>query len=120
MSSYSSRYRKTAFFMPGSCWNLNLASWFADEGSPARSPSRPESLTPMLRLIFSLSALAAGLVSSGAFAAPSVDGPDSARPAEHGALMLAQEGNIDIYYDARGNRVLVDADAGKVIAIQPP
>jgi len=74
----------------------------------------------MLRLIFSLSALAAGLASSGAFAAPSVDGPDSARPAERGALMLAQEGNIDIYYDARGNRVLVDADTGKVIAIQPP
>ncbi|TGV95596.1 hypothetical protein EN797_039900, partial [Mesorhizobium sp. M2E.F.Ca.ET.154.01.1.1] len=31
-----------------------------------------------------------------------------------------QDGNIDIYYDARGNRVLVDADTGKVIAIQPP
>ncbi|TIV59582.1 MAG: hypothetical protein E5V86_24025, partial [Mesorhizobium sp.] len=74
----------------------------------------------MLRLIFSLSALAAGLASSGAFAAPSVDGPQGVRPAERGALMLAQEGNIDIYYDARGNRVLVDADTGKVIAIQPP
>ncbi|RUX20877.1 hypothetical protein EOA23_27390 [Mesorhizobium sp. M2A.F.Ca.ET.042.01.1.1] len=74
----------------------------------------------MLRLIFSLSALAAGLASSGAFAAPSADGPQGVRPAERGALMLAQEGNIDIYYDARGNRVLVDADTGKVIAIQPP
>jgi lipoprotein-anchoring transpeptidase ErfK/SrfK len=74
----------------------------------------------MQRLIFSLSALAAGLASSGAFAAPSVDGPQGVRPAERGALMLAQEGNIDIYYDARGNRVLVDADSGKVIAIQPP
>lgn len=74
----------------------------------------------MLRLIFSLSALAAGLASSGAFAAPTLDGPQSARRAERGALILAQEGNIDIYYDARGNRVLVDADTGKVIAIQPP
>ncbi|TPJ63971.1 L,D-transpeptidase family protein [Mesorhizobium sp. B2-7-1] len=74
----------------------------------------------MLRLIFSLSALAAGLVSSSAFATPSVDGTQSARPTERGALVLAQEGNIDIYYDARGNRVLVDADTGKVIAIQPP
>ncbi|WP_292578057.1 peptidoglycan-binding protein, partial [Mesorhizobium sp.] len=74
----------------------------------------------MLRLIFSLSALAAGLASSGAFAAPSADGPHGVRPAEGGVLMLAQEGNIDIYYDARGNRVLVDADTGKVIAIQPP
>ncbi|CDX34147.1 conserved exported hypothetical protein [Mesorhizobium sp. SOD10] len=75
----------------------------------------------MLRLIFSLSALAAGLVASSAFATPSVDGASQAtRPAQRGALMLAQEGNIDIYYDARGNRVLVDADTGKVIAIQPP
>ncbi|WP_217572612.1 L,D-transpeptidase family protein [Mesorhizobium sp. GbtcB19] len=75
----------------------------------------------MLRLIFTLSALAAGLVSSSAFATPSVGGaPQATRPAQRGALMLAQEGNIDIYYDARGNRVLVDADTGKVIAIQPP
>ncbi|RWD65932.1 MAG: hypothetical protein EOS36_06445 [Mesorhizobium sp.] len=75
----------------------------------------------MLRTIFSLSALAAGLVSSGALAAPSGDDVQkSARPAQHGGLVLAQDGNIDIYYDARGNRVLVDADTGKVIAIQPP
>ncbi|MDX8445797.1 L,D-transpeptidase family protein [Mesorhizobium captivum] len=75
----------------------------------------------MLRTIFSLSALAAGLVSSGALAAPIADGAQKAvRPAQYGALVLAQDGNIDIYYDARGNRVLVDADTGKVIAIQPP
>ncbi|TPN75015.1 hypothetical protein FJ987_13915 [Mesorhizobium sp. CU2] len=75
----------------------------------------------MLRALFSLSALAAGLVSSSAFAALSVDAAQSpAQPAQHRALMLAQDGNIDIYYDARGNRVLVDADTGKVIAIQPP
>jgi lipoprotein-anchoring transpeptidase ErfK/SrfK len=75
----------------------------------------------MLRTIFSLSALMAGLVSSGALAAPSPQGAQAAvRPAHYGALVLAQDGNIDIYYDARGNRVLVDADTGKVIAIQPP
>ena len=75
----------------------------------------------MLRTIFSLSALAAGLVSSSAFAAPSVEGAQkTVRPAEYGSVQLAQEGNIDVYYDARGNRVLVDADTGKVIAIQPP
>jgi lipoprotein-anchoring transpeptidase ErfK/SrfK len=74
----------------------------------------------MLRTIFSLSALAAGLVSFSAFATPSMDAEPRARPAQHDALMLAQDGNIDIYYDARGNRVLVDADTGKVIAIQPP
>ncbi|PBB89147.1 hypothetical protein CK215_29260 [Mesorhizobium sp. WSM3864] len=75
----------------------------------------------MLRTIFSLSALAAGLAASGALAAPSLEGAQkTVRPAQHGALLLAQDGNIDIYYDARGNRVLVDADTGKVIAIQPP
>ncbi|MDG4909330.1 L,D-transpeptidase family protein [Mesorhizobium sp. WSM4898] len=75
----------------------------------------------MLRTIFSLSALAAGLAASGALAAPSLEGAQkTVRSAQHGALLLAQDGNIDIYYDARGNRVLVDADTGKVIAIQPP
>src|SRR5689334_12875393 len=75
----------------------------------------------MLRTIFFLTALAAGLVSSSVFAAPSVKGAqETARPAPNGAILLAQDGNIDIYYDARGNRVLVDADTGKVIAIQPP
>ncbi|PBB79967.1 hypothetical protein CK218_18555 [Mesorhizobium sp. WSM3879] len=75
----------------------------------------------MLRTIFSLSALVAGLAASGALAAPSLEGAQkTVRPAQHGALLLAQDGNIDIYYDARGNRVLVDADTGKVIAIQPP
>ncbi|PBC06271.1 L,D-transpeptidase family protein [Mesorhizobium sp. WSM3860] len=75
----------------------------------------------MLRTIFTLSALAAGLASSGALAAPSLEGAqNTVRPTQHGALLLAQDGNIDIYYDARGNRVLVDADTGKVIAIQPP
>ncbi|WP_296747293.1 L,D-transpeptidase family protein [Mesorhizobium sp.] len=75
----------------------------------------------MLRTIFLLTALATGLGSSSVFAAPTVDGArQAARPAQNGALLLAQDGNIDIYYDARGNRVLVDADTGKVIAIQPP
>ncbi|MEW6630003.1 MAG: L,D-transpeptidase family protein [Pseudomonadota bacterium] len=75
----------------------------------------------MLRTIFLLTALAVGLGSSSVFAAPTVDGgQQTVRPARNGALQLAQDGNIDIYYDARGNRVLVDADTGKVIAIQPP
>jgi lipoprotein-anchoring transpeptidase ErfK/SrfK len=75
----------------------------------------------MFRTIFALSALAAGLVSSGAIAAPTQDNASRvARVAHNGDILLAQDGNIDIYYDARGNRVLVDADTGKVIAIQPP
>ncbi|RUX54759.1 hypothetical protein EN994_11245, partial [Mesorhizobium sp. M7A.F.Ca.CA.002.09.1.1] len=75
----------------------------------------------MFRTIFALSALAAGLVSSGAFAAPTTDNaPRVVRAADTGGILVAQDGNLDIYYDARGNRVIVDADTGKVIAIQPP
>lgn len=75
----------------------------------------------MLRTIFCLSALAAGLVSSGVFAAPSGDGAQRVvRSGGSGGILLAQDGNLDVYYDGRGNRVIVDADTGKVIAIQPP
>ncbi|TPL89919.1 hypothetical protein FJ941_03795 [Mesorhizobium sp. B2-3-13] len=75
----------------------------------------------MLRTIFTLSALVAGLVFSNAFAAPTRDGAaQPVRAAGSGGILLAQDGNLDIYYDARGNRVIVDADTGKVIAIQPP
>ncbi len=81
----------------------------------------PESLATMLRTIFTLSALAAGLVFSSAFAAPTQDGETrTVRAAGSGGILLAQDGNLDVYYDARGNRVIVDADTGKVIAIQPP
>ena len=75
----------------------------------------------MFRTIFTLSALAVGLVSSGAFAATTPDGaPRIVRAADAGGIQVAQNGNLDVYYDARGNRVIVDADTGKVIAIQPP
>jgi lipoprotein-anchoring transpeptidase ErfK/SrfK len=75
----------------------------------------------MLRTIFCLSALAAGLVSSGVFAAPSGDDAQRVvRSGGSGGILLAQDGNLDVYYDGRGNRVIVDADTGKVIAIQPP
>jgi len=75
----------------------------------------------MFRTIFALSALATGLMSFGAFAAPTQDNaPRVVRTAKAGGILVAQDGNLDIYYDARGNRVIVDADTGKVIAIQPP
>ncbi|TRC75825.1 hypothetical protein FJV80_27570 [Mesorhizobium sp. WSM4310] len=75
----------------------------------------------MFRTIFALSALATGLVSFGALAAPAQDSARKvARATDDGGILVAQDGNLDIYYDARGNRVIVDADTGKVIAIQPP
>ncbi|RWP70093.1 L,D-transpeptidase family protein [Mesorhizobium sp.] len=75
----------------------------------------------MFRTIFTLSALAAGLLSSSAMAAPTEDiAPRSARAADAGGVLVAQNGDFDVYYDARGNRVIVDAETGKVLAIQPP
>ncbi|MGX7875069.1 L,D-transpeptidase family protein [Mesorhizobium sp. ORM6] len=75
----------------------------------------------MFRTIFVFSALAAGMLSCGAFAAPTQDNaPRLSRTASDNGILVAQDGNLDVYYDARGNRVIVDADTGKVIAIQPP
>ncbi|TIN14409.1 MAG: hypothetical protein E5Y31_32075, partial [Mesorhizobium sp.] len=61
----------------------------------------------MLRTIFTLSVLAGGLLSSGALGAPTQDSaPRIARAANDGGILVAQDGNLDIYYDARGNRVI--------------
>ncbi|MBB6412992.1 lipoprotein-anchoring transpeptidase ErfK/SrfK [Mesorhizobium sangaii] len=113
--------------MPGSYWNHMVVNWFAGEGVrrtgtlPGGGNYGPESLATMLRTIFTLSVLAGGLLSSGALGAPTQDSaPRIARAAHDGNILVAQDGNLDIYYDARGNRVIVDSDTGKVIAIQPP
>ncbi len=75
----------------------------------------------MFRTIFAFSVFAAGLLTSSAMASPTVDNaPPVVRAADSGGILLAQDGNLDVYYDARGNRVIVDAETGKVIAIQPP
>lgn len=104
-----------------------VVNWFAGEGVrrtgtlPGGGNYGPESLATMLRTIFTLSVLAGGLLSSGALGAPTQDSaPRIARAAHDGNILVAQDGNLDIYYDARGNRVIVDSDTGKVIAIQPP
>lgn len=96
------------------------------KGSPCRTlPGGgnygPESLATMFRTIFTLSVFAVGLVSSGALAAPTQDtAPRAVRSDDAGGVLVAQNGDFDVYYDARGNRVIVDAESGKVIAIQPP
>jgi lipoprotein-anchoring transpeptidase ErfK/SrfK len=105
-----------------------VGNWFAGEGVrlagtlPGGGNYGPESFATMLRTIFTLSVLAAGMLSSNVTAAPTEDtAPRVVRTAAAGGdILLAQDGNVDIYYDARGNRVIVDADTGKVIAIQPP
>lgn len=86
----------------------------------------PENLATMLRIIFYVSALMVGMAASDAIAYQRPQGaPDEAagaadRPANFGTLLVAQNGDYEIYFDGNGNRVIVDAYTGKVVAIQPP
>jgi lipoprotein-anchoring transpeptidase ErfK/SrfK len=53
----------------------------------------------------------------------SVAAPGSAEPGERrvgdDGLKLAQARDIEVYYDRQGNRVIVDAYSGEVLAVQP-
>ncbi len=74
----------------------------------------------MLRMILSLSALAAALVSTDALALERSDARHGTAVTEDRAVVVAQNGDFEVYYDGRGNRVIVDAYTGEVVAIQPP
>ena len=75
----------------------------------------------MLRRIIVLSAFAAGFSSLEANASVSqaVDSPGTARAAADG-LMLAQAGDVEIFYDEFGRRVVVDAYTGEVLSVERP
>jgi lipoprotein-anchoring transpeptidase ErfK/SrfK len=76
----------------------------------------------MLRRISVLSALAVGMSSFGA-AASVVPGGEEARPAARQAaqgVQLAQYGDVEIYYDEFGRRVVVDAYTGEVLSVERP
>lgn len=80
-------------------------------------------LGTMLRKIIVLSAVATGLSVLQAMAAVApVEGRFEPRrvASEPQAIRLAQDTDVEIFYDGRGNRVLVDPYTGKVIAVQPP
>ena len=74
----------------------------------------------MFRRIIAVSAFAVGFVTLGAQASELSSGqlPIAARAATQG-VMLAQQGDVEIYIDEYGRRVIVDAYTGEVIAIQP-
>jgi lipoprotein-anchoring transpeptidase ErfK/SrfK len=87
------------------------------------SRERPENFGDMVRTILFLSALTTGLIASTAIA--SVPAGDRAPEWSHamqddGVLLVAQAGDYEVFYDGRGNRVIIDAYTGKVIAVQPP
>ncbi|MBR2690298.1 MAG: L,D-transpeptidase family protein [Aquamicrobium sp.] len=76
----------------------------------------------MLRTMLSLSALTLGVtLAFSAQATPSrepVAEGSVARKTE--GIQVAQNGDYQVFYDGKGNRVIVDPYTGKVIAIQPP
>ena len=72
----------------------------------------------MFRQILVVSAFAAGLTTVGASASERSDLAGSASRAAAG-LQLAQAGDVEVYYDGRGRRVIVDAYTGEIIAIEP-
>jgi lipoprotein-anchoring transpeptidase ErfK/SrfK len=77
-------------------------------------------LRNMFRRIVVVSAFAAGLASIEAAASERSDVNSGVAPAGPAAnLQLAQAGDVEIYYDGRGRRVIVDAYTGEIIAIQP-
>ncbi|KAB2948578.1 MAG: murein L,D-transpeptidase [Rhizobiaceae bacterium] len=73
-------------------------------------------------LVFSLS-LAMLPVAAEAAPAPQADSHAAAavpaRPIAEG-LRLAQAGDVEVYYDGRGRRVIVDAWTGEILAIERP
>ncbi|NGO51552.1 L,D-transpeptidase [Allomesorhizobium camelthorni] len=77
----------------------------------------------MLGKVFMLSALVAGLSASGALASQSAGAAREANQAagsQSEGILLAQAGDVEIFYDGNGNRVIIDAYTGEIIAVQPP
>ncbi|MGB3418422.1 MAG: L,D-transpeptidase family protein [Mesorhizobium sp.] len=76
----------------------------------------------MLRTLLLLSTLSAFLAPGLAMAAPTPDRerPEAPATRDAGGILVAQAGDYEVYFDGNGNRVIVDAYTGKVVAIQPP
>ena len=79
----------------------------------------------MLRILPFVSAIVAVLLSVDAMAArgDSLGAPANRQPMETkqpAPVRLAQMGDFEVYFDRNGNRVVVDAVTGEVVAIEPP
>lgn len=74
----------------------------------------------MLGKVFMLSALVAGLSASGALASQSTGEANKTAGGQSENILLAQAGDVEIFYDGNGNRVILDAYTGEVIDVQPP
>ncbi|MBU2191862.1 MAG: L,D-transpeptidase [Alphaproteobacteria bacterium] len=74
---------------------------------------------PEFRRIIVLSALAAGLSSTSTLASANM-WPDAPRAAGPEGVVLAQSGDVEIFYDEFGRRVIVDAYTGEVLSVERP
>jgi lipoprotein-anchoring transpeptidase ErfK/SrfK len=74
-------------------------------------------MTGRFLILTAAAALSAGVASAALAAAGRDDGAPPRAPA---GLQLAQSDGVDVYFDARGRRVLVDARTGEVIAVEAP
>lgn len=76
----------------------------------------------MLRTLLLLSTFSVFLAPALAMAAPTPDREtrEALAVRDAGGILVAQAGDYEVYFDGNGNRVIVDAYTGKVIAIQPP
>ena len=73
-------------------------------------------------ILLSASVIAAALFSFDAMASRSFGPAEEQRLVSEpaGSLMLAQSGDLEVYFDGAGNRVIVDSYTGEVIAVEPP
>jgi len=74
----------------------------------------------MLRSILVLSAVAIGLSTFAAHSAAPFAGEAPAPAAAQQGVRLAQYGDVEIYYDEFGRRVVVDAFTGEIISVERP
>ncbi|WP_019173943.1 L,D-transpeptidase family protein [Pseudaminobacter salicylatoxidans] len=65
-------------------------------------------------------AVLAGLWATAAIAAVGATSQEAQKRPQGDTLQLAQRGDVEIYFDGNGNRVIVDSYTGEIIAVQPP
>ena len=122
---------RAAIFMPGSCWRYQRLGGLGSD-SRWRAPSacgfRPEIVLGKYRQQGTRHSGAARPGFAAVDAAAST-GPDNASPRRarerrrlpaETPLRLAQSGDVEIYIDEYGRRVIVDAFTGEVLGIQRP
>jgi len=74
----------------------------------------------MLPTLIFLPALAASIATFDPTPSTAFDHGHAATHVDREPLLLAQAADVEVYFDGNGNRVIVDAYTGEVIAVEPP